>query len=238
MRLIRLAKAARKRFDSEEDYFKFQQLQARWITEDIVKEISLKDKVLLDLGAGRGGYSVELAKEAKLVCALDLNNCFMRPLVENVVCVNGDAVRLPFKDDSFDFIFCSSLIEHIKDQRKLIAEIYRVLKANHNCYLSFPPFYSPVGGHQFKPFHLLGEENAIALSKIFNPQIACDFETSFGNWGLYPTTIAKIKKYAEDSNFRCHQVRSRFTPLNVARIPLLREFLTWHVEFIMEKLAP
>ena len=113
--------------------------------------------------------------------------------------------------------------------------MYRVLKVNQFCYISFPPFYSPVGGHQFKPFHLLGEKNAITLSKIFKGIKAKDFDTSFGNWGLYPTTISKIKRSVKQANFRIVDIKTRFLPVNVAKIFILGEFLTWHVEFILQK---
>ena len=235
MKIIKFIKLAKNRFNSKDDYVKFQQFQASWIINNLVNKITLADKVVLDLGCGTGGYSIELSKKVKKVYALDLNIPESFPKKENIIPIKGDALNLPFKDNLIDFIFCSSLIEHISDQNKLIFEIYRVLKLRQFCYLSFPPFYSPVGGHQFKPFHLLGEKNAIILSRMFKSVEAKDYATSFGNWGLYPTTISKIKKLAKRANFRIVDIRPRFLPVNIAKIPLLGEFLTWHVEFLLQK---
>ena len=39
-----------------------------------------------------------------------------------------DINNLSFKDDSFDIIFCSHVLEHIEDDRRAMHEIFRVLK--------------------------------------------------------------------------------------------------------------
>ena len=225
----------RNRHNSPKDYIEFQQFQAQWILNELNKEINLSSKTILDLGGGTGGYTMELAKSSKVVYGLDFNMSKVPFKKDNIALLKGDATNLPFKDNSFDFIFCSSLIEHIQDQNKVINEINRILKHDKFCYLSYPPFYSPVGGHQFKPFHLLGAKAAIILSNVFNSTCAQDFETSFGNWGLYPTTIRSIKNKVEISNLKIIKISTRFLSINVAKIPILNEFLTWHVEFLLQK---
>lgn len=164
-----------------------------------------------------------------MVYAFDLNIPENFHIGENIYPIKGEASNLPFKSNSIDFIFCSSLIEHILDQNKLISELCRVLKNDQFCYLSFPPFWSPVGGHQFKPFHLLGEKNAVILSKLIRHVEADNFGT------LYPTTIHHIKELVKETNFRIVGVSNRFSPINIAKIPFLNELLTWHVEFLLRK---
>jgi ubiquinone/menaquinone biosynthesis C-methylase UbiE len=137
-----------------------------------------------------------------------------------------------------DIIFCSSLIEHVADQDFLLSEISRVLKNHGICYLSFPPFYSPVGGHQFKPFHLLGERWSIYLARVFKRWDASDYQNSYGNFGLYPTTIQKVRQMTEEYQLKVIATDTKFSPINFAKIPLLNEFLTWHVEFILQKNDP
>ena len=39
-----------------------------------------------------------------------------------------DITKLSFEDDSFDFIYCSHVLEHISDDIKAMGELYRVLK--------------------------------------------------------------------------------------------------------------
>ncbi len=44
--------------------------------------------------------------------------------------VKADICNLPFKDNTFDFIFCNHVLEHISDDTKAMQELYRVLKPN------------------------------------------------------------------------------------------------------------
>jgi len=42
--------------------------------------------------------------------------------------VKADICNLPFKDNSFDVIFCNHVLEHIPDDTKAMNELYRILK--------------------------------------------------------------------------------------------------------------
>ncbi len=42
--------------------------------------------------------------------------------------VKADICNLPFKDDSYDVIFCNHVLEHIPDDTKAMQELYRILK--------------------------------------------------------------------------------------------------------------
>lgn len=42
--------------------------------------------------------------------------------------VRADICNLPFEDNEFDVIFCNHVLEHIPDDKKAIAELYRVMK--------------------------------------------------------------------------------------------------------------
>jgi SAM-dependent methyltransferase len=44
--------------------------------------------------------------------------------------VKADICNLPFKDNSFDYIFCNHVLEHIPNDTKAMQELYRVLKPN------------------------------------------------------------------------------------------------------------
>lgn len=49
-------------------------------------------------------------------------------LFSPIVDVKADILDLPFDDDSFDVVFCNHVLEHIKDDRKAMGELYRVMK--------------------------------------------------------------------------------------------------------------
>lgn len=43
--------------------------------------------------------------------------------------VKADICNLPFKDHSFDVVFCNHVLEHITDDTKAMSELFRVLKS-------------------------------------------------------------------------------------------------------------
>ena len=46
----------------------------------------------------------------------------------NMALTKADLCDLPFRDDYFDIVICSHVLEHIKDDMKAMMEIYRVTK--------------------------------------------------------------------------------------------------------------
>lgn len=52
--------------------------------------------------------------------------------------IKGDICDMPFKDNSFDFLLCNHVLEHIEDDQKAISEIYRVLNINGTAILQVP----------------------------------------------------------------------------------------------------
>ncbi len=226
---------SKNRVNSKENYLKFQQFQADWILDRLNLKETLRGKNVLDLACAYGGYSFELSKYADLVYALDLN-IPKNIKKDNIITIQADALDIPLENSSIDFVFCSSLIEHVTDQNRLVSEINRVLVPDGICYLSTIPWYCPLAGHGFKPFHLFGYRLAVKLSKVF---YGIEKEKTawgaWGDWGLYPITIRKIKKLASENNLKILDMTSRWLPVNLAKIPYLNEVFAGHVEFLLQK---
>jgi SAM-dependent methyltransferase len=225
---IALLRLGRRRFRSDEDYLRFQTYQARMVLRYLKRQgVDVEGRRVLDLGCGNGGYSEALQSAAADVISIDLQ----RPQKDLRSFLVADAQSLPLSSDSFSVVFCASLIEHVPHPTALLQEIRRVLELGGLGYLSFPPFYTPAGGHQFKPYHLLGEKLAVRLSGF-----QCEgFSTCFGDWGLYPRTIDSVRRMCQEVHFSIEDISVRFLPLNTARLPVLGEFLSWHVQFLLRK---
>ncbi len=52
--------------------------------------------------------------------------------------VKADICNLPFEDNSFDFLLCNHVLEHIPDDTKAMQELYRVLSPGGTAILQIP----------------------------------------------------------------------------------------------------
>lgn len=244
---IYLYKLFKLRLKSPDEYRKMQSFQAKLLIRYLrSRGVEVAHRTILDLGCGLGGYSIEIANYAQIVVGIDL--LYLNWDLKNPpYWVVANSIAIPFASEMFDLVICASLIEHVPNPLNLLTEIYRVLKKGGYCYLGFPPFYSPLGGHEFAPFHYFGEEWAIRLRRFRakHPEWvrtlyhAVDNPTSlsgtFKSWGLFPLTINKVKKLIKQSGFNIVDVSARYMPLNVSIIPFLGEILTIYAQFILIK---
>lgn len=63
-------------------------------------------------------------------------------LVSPLADIKADICNLPFEDNSFDFILCNHVLEHIPNDTKAMQELYRVLKPNGTAILQIPLDYN------------------------------------------------------------------------------------------------
>jgi ubiquinone/menaquinone biosynthesis C-methylase UbiE len=96
-----------------------------------------KDKWVLEVGAGSGRDSFSLAEQGAKVITLDYAKSSLKVMKDiaastgqQVVLVQADAFRLPFKDESLDIIFHQGLLEHFTKPQGILAENYRVMKTS------------------------------------------------------------------------------------------------------------
>lgn len=52
--------------------------------------------------------------------------------------VDVDITNIPYEDNSFDLVICNHVLEHIPDDKKAMAELYRVLKPKGKALLQVP----------------------------------------------------------------------------------------------------
>lgn len=109
------------------------------------------DDRLLDVGCGTGRHLVEAARRDCCVVGLDSERddlvlakgylyCLWREggLKARVNLVAAQGERLPFEEGSFDRIVCTEVLEHVPDDRGLIAEFVRLLRPGGTMAVSVP----------------------------------------------------------------------------------------------------
>lgn len=246
--MLRLWQVARRRKDSAIRYREFQAFQATLVIRHLERHgVALEGRQLLDLGSGVGGYSGELAERGARVIALDLDPA--REGAPGIRRVAASAAAVPLRTASIDFVFCASLIEHVPDPAAVLSEIERVLRPGGFAYVSFPPYYSPLGGHEFAPFHYFGERFALRMRRRrrlpawvaeIHPvrQNAAGFGDLFQGWGLFKMTIGKFLRLLRSLPLARRDMSTRHLPVSFVRWPVLREVVTWHAQFLLEKTAP
>jgi ubiquinone/menaquinone biosynthesis C-methylase UbiE len=101
------------------------------ITNCIVSHLNLPlDSKVLDVGAGTGNYTYELAKLGFKVTALEPSETMRNQAKqhENLDWLPGFAEELPFNDNSFDGLICTLATHHFSNLSLCFQEMDRVVK--------------------------------------------------------------------------------------------------------------
>ena len=136
--------------------------------KEIVNRYDQKGKKLLDVGAGDCQYQ-DYFKNL-VYKSQDVKNNQRKNI--NYV---SDVKSIPIKNNSFDYILCTQVLEHLKEPHLAFKEFSRILKKNSKVFLTthlvFEEHMVPVDYFRFTRYGLkyLAESNGFRVEKI-NPQ--------------------------------------------------------------------
>jgi ubiquinone/menaquinone biosynthesis C-methylase UbiE len=90
---------------------------------------------VLEVAPGPGFLAIELAKLGYAVTGIDISKSFVRIAGRNAsdagVTIDfrrGDVARMPFVDDTFDFVVCVAAFKNFPDPVAALDEVHRVLR--------------------------------------------------------------------------------------------------------------
>ena len=101
----------------------------------LLERIDFKGKSVIDLGAGTGYLSLELAKHARVVFAIDQSQNMLEQIkaradrqnLSNVFTLISDVNSISFHSNQIDIVTMNMALHHIQDPVLIIREIHRLL---------------------------------------------------------------------------------------------------------------
>lgn len=106
----------------------------------------------LEVGCGVGDFCQKLSEKYKSVVGLDLDRTAIhhaKGLTKNAFFVLGDAQRLPFRDEGFEFVVCTETLEHLPNYKRAFFEIVRVTEKHGYIAITVPNYLSTGVLHDF-----------------------------------------------------------------------------------------
>lgn len=130
-------------YDQEQEEFSFVRFPEQKIVIDAIHQLAQKSHSVLEIGAGTGRFTLEIAPFVKQVTAIDVSRnmlaCMSKKIDDlgfsNIRQIQGDFMETTF-NEQYDLIISFSAIEYIKDKEALFAKIADLLAPGGNLIIT------------------------------------------------------------------------------------------------------
>jgi phosphatidylethanolamine/phosphatidyl-N-methylethanolamine N-methyltransferase len=176
-----------------------------------IKHLDIRqDDRVLDLGIGTGASLRYYPRDRGRIFGIDLSSgmldlCRQRmhnQNRQNATVVQGDAMHLPFADNSFDLVFISHVISVVSDPCKLVQEAQRVAKQSArivilNHFQSTNRFVAMIESWLCPLCTKLGWRSDLALPDLIRRTgVEIDYRFKLDNIDLWETVVMRNNKSA------------------------------------------
>ena len=182
---------------------------------------------VLDLGCGTGFFLAELEQQRPGAVGLDISHAMLlvsEQYVPGARLVTADAEKLPFKDGSFDTVFCKGSLHHTRDHVRFLQNCRRalardgVLIMSEPCNDNFVIRFARYLLYRFSPHFDLGDQGFTKNGLIALYEHA-GFEVTYaGRYGVLAYVLA---------GFPDHLWILRYVPGNAALTRLFLKIDRW-----------
>lgn len=116
--------------------------------------VVLEGRIILDLGCGPNPLSNSFQQMSSRLVGLDKERHYIEQAKRNtsLQLILADATCLPFRDESFTFVLCNDVLEHVHYHVKLMKELLRVLARGGAAYVQCANKYQIIEPHFLLPF--------------------------------------------------------------------------------------
>ncbi len=110
---------------------------------------------ILDIGCGEGRHTIKAAQQKESICVgadfgfqtlietnkkLEFHRALNDLYCKSVDLSQMDVTNLPFKNNTFDVVICSEVLEHIPNHKQAISELVRIVRPGKYLAVSVPRF--------------------------------------------------------------------------------------------------
>jgi ubiquinone/menaquinone biosynthesis C-methylase UbiE len=165
------------------EFHKDKLIYAEHATRYIAAKQIVSGKTVLDIASGSGYGTQMLAETAKFIYGVDINENAIGYAQEhfggkNIEYRLGDGESIPLDDDSVDVVVTFETIEHIKNYKKFLDEVRRILKPDGLLLVSTPNDVEFAEGNHFH-LHEFKYDELVKLLKQYYKNIDSYFQSTW-----------------------------------------------------------
>ena len=195
--------------------------------------VDLAGRTVLDVGGGPGYFGRAFHGAGSRYIGLELDVPTDLPV--EVSAIRGSGERIPVRTGAVDIAYSSNVVEHIRRPWEMADELVRVTASGGLVYLSFTPWFSPWGGHETAPWHLLGGGYARGR---YRRKHGREPKNAYGET-LFGYRVSDALRWARTQpDASVVQTLPRYHPRWawwVVKVPGLREIATWNIVLVLRK---
>lgn len=173
---------------SKLNFYKLDAWQKKYLSrikKSLLKS-NFKNTVLIDIAAGQGYVSVEMAKIGLKVTALDISeqsiekiNSYKKQFrLKNLDVLHSRAEKVPVASQTADYVVTNAILEHIPNEKKAVKEWLRIIKPGGRLFITVPlsykyiwPFFWIINLVHDKRIGHLRRYDLESLKKIFGLKV-------------------------------------------------------------------